>query len=140
VLSDPSDQGSIWKGDAWVGHPYSLHHCNDEGNKIDESLCQKSVEAASSLNGNRGEAHYWEDSVDHDVVDAPVIILEGANLKGFFSFHFHLLGTTVGKALDYLGVNRGVVEWPWKAKVMYSWCPGDTIDEGGSYQDRFRLS
>lgn len=50
-----------------------------------------------------------EDPADHDVVDAPVVVFEGANLKGPFSFHFHLMGTFVGEALDQLGLGRGAV-------------------------------
>jgi hypothetical protein len=70
------------------------------------------------------------------VIDAPFVILEGAYLESPFPLHLYMVRMSIGEVLDHLRIGGKAIEWPWKDKVTYLWCPSDSADEGGSHHDR----
>jgi hypothetical protein len=81
MLPNPGDHCPVWQGDAPVSES-NRHHCGgDQGVEVDGGLGQESVKTIGSLDGDHGVAHHRVHLTGQNVVDAPDIVAEVAQLE-----------------------------------------------------------
>jgi hypothetical protein len=99
----------VRQGDALVSASNKHHRGGDQGAKVDEGLSQESVETAVSSCDDHSVAQHRVHLTGQDMIDAPDVIAEVAQLETTFSHCLCLVRVPLCKTLRHLGTSGKMI-------------------------------